>query len=656
MDKSYRELFFCEAEEYLSQINGHLVSLEKNSSDQDAINEIFRLMHTLKGMAATMGFNDLADFSHKIEDFFDSLRYGKQAMTGDIMDTVFACIDAFSTMVDELRAEKKSTINVKEYIKKINDIVINVAHDEEPAAHAAQTITQEPISLSLNELQQIDSMREEEDEVYEIYIRLSPECAMKEARMFLIMTRLKAMGRIFKTEPSEEEIKVGTSQEIFKAVFLTKENDKIVQEELLRVLEVERVVVKSIQETENISLDASGKNKTGVTKKKANYLKKIQSMRIPVVRLDKIMNLMGELSIAKSRLVQVTQAKDYGALEEIVFGMDRLVSFLQDEVLQMRLLPVSHVLDALPRVVRDVVRKIEPKKEIELDIQGSEIELDRVILDEIGDPLLHLVRNAIDHGIEDPQTRKSLGKNPKGRILIKVSREKGHVIIEIKDDGKGINCADLIKKAVKKGLISEQEAVNVDNKQILAILSMPGFSTASEISDISGRGVGMDVVKTKIDSLGGRIDFESQLGQGSTFYLTLPLTLAIIKAMLVQVGNEIFAIPLMNIRESVKIAETQIKTISGKEVIQVREDVLSLVRLDKELNVVSTSNPRDLLSVIIVEGRADQMGLVVDKIIGEQDVVVKPLGVMVKKVKGVAGATILGDGRVALILDVINLK
>jgi two-component system chemotaxis sensor kinase CheA len=390
------------------------------------------------------------------------------------------------------------------------------------------------------------------------------------------------------------------------------------------------------------------------------YIKKIQSMRIPVERLDKIMNLMGELAIAKIRLVQVVQVYKIEALEEVSFALDRLISALQDEVMQTRLLPVAYILDAFPRVVRDLSHK--QNKEVDFEILGSEIELDRMVLDEISDPLLHLVRNAIDHGIETAEERKSEKKNPRGKIAIKVSRQRGQIFIEVIDDGKGIDFVAVRKVAIEKRLITDEEAAAIDDKKILDLITLPGFSTSQVVTDISGRGVGLDVVKSKIEALGGRVDFESKKNIGSRFILTLPLTLAIIKAMLVKVEEEIFAIPLMNIRETIKIKAQELKYLQNFEVVKVRDEVIPIIRLNKELGIVVSKAAKDKdqsdgrISLVIVEYGKKALGLVVSQVLGEQDIAVKPLGSLVKRTKGIAGATILGDGRVALILDIMSLR
>ena len=649
MDKSYWELFFGESGEYLSKINQSLVALEKDPSDTAAINEIFRLMHTLKGMAATMGFDDLADFAHKIEDIFDNIRSGRSSVTSSLMDIIFSCVDAIGIMVEELHDKKKSSIVVSEYINKLEDFMSKEEHaeggDNVPSA-VTKPDTAVNIDITPQEKVSMESALNDGFDILRLDIHLVKDCPMKEARAFLIIIRVKQIGKIIEAVPCEEDLKEGKFDLSFTIIFATKEGIKVVKDELNRVLEIERIDVEEFSYS-------SAENKT-TSKPGISYLKKIQSMRIPVERLDKIMNFMGELSIAKSRLMQTVQSRDLVNIEETAFIIDRLVSALQDETLQMRLLPISYILDVFPRIVRDFVRK--SNKDVNLIIIGSEIELDRVILDELGDPLMHIVRNAIDHGIEDVDERKKIGKDPKAELLIKVSRQKGHVIIEVSDDGRGIDFEELKRKAVEKGITVENELSDMDEKDALDIMATPGFSTSEEITDISGRGVGLDVVRTKLDALGGRIDFETETGKGTKFFLTLPLTLAIIKAMLISAGDDIFAVPLMNIRESVKIDADTVKTIQNREVIKVRDEIIPLIRLDKKLGVHYEKKYSPRLSVVIVEGRIKSLGLLVDKIVGEQDIVVKPLGSMIRKVKGIAGATILGDGKVALILDVVNIS
>jgi two-component system chemotaxis sensor kinase CheA len=473
---------------------------------------------------------------------------------------------------------------------------------------------------------------------------------MKGARAFLIITNLERLSQILKSIPTLEDLKAGKFNFSFTVILITKERLEVIREELLNISEVDDADVEIIE-----ILQA----RTTVAEQAAPSLKKIESIRIPVERLDKIMNLMGELTIAKTRLMQVIQTYRIDPLEEVAFMLDRLSSSLQDEIMQTRLLPVAYILDTFPRVVRDLART--RNKEVDLEITGGEIELDRVVLNEIGDPLVHLIRNAIDHGIESPQQRQALHKSPHGKLAIKVSRQKGQILIEVIDDGKGVDFSAVRRAALNKGLISQEEAQTMDNKKVLDLISLPGFSTAEKITEISGRGVGLDVVRSKMDTLGGRLDFETKPGEGSRFILTLPLTLAIIKAMLVKVVNEIFAIPLMSIRETIKLKEDEVKMLQNFEVIRVREEVIPIIRLEKELGIPPSEEPEKeklngRISVVIVEYGQKSIGLTVSQVLGEQDIVVKPLGSLMKRIKGIAGATILGDGRVALILDILSLR
>ena len=354
----------------------------------------------------------------------------------------------------------------------------------------------------------------------------------------------------------------------------------------------------------------------------------------------------------------MVQSLKFAPLDEISTTLARLTSTLQDEIMQTRLLPASYILDAFNRVVRDLSKK--KNKEVDLEIIGSEIELDRIVLDEIGDPMVHLLRNAIDHGIETPQERIAGGKNPRGKISITVSRQKGQIYIEVADDGKGIDVSGVRRIALERGLLTELEAANLDEKKLLELITLPGFSTAKEVSDVSGRGVGLDVVKIKIESLGGRVDFETKPRAGTRFLLTLPLTLAIIKAMLVRVQREMLAIPLMSIRETIKLRPEEIKRVQNFEVVKVRDEVIPILRMDRELgiarNAAGEEHTNELIPLVIIEYEKKALGLVVNKIVGEQDIVVKPLPSFVKRTKGIAGATILGDGRVALILDIMSLR
>lgn len=640
MQDSYREIFLSESQEYLSNMSKCLVKLEEEPSDQDSVNEIFRCLHTLKGMSATMGFEKLAQLSHQMEDLLDELRSKRRKVTPLAIDNLFEGVDLLEQLVKEIKLNQESTLDISVYLKDLKKIFS--APDEAPIDQR-----QPRLEFSSDELSRLSEAKAEGLNLYRIAVALSKECAMKEARAFLLMTNLKQIGTVMKTFPPADDLKAGRFGLSFTLILATHETQEVVREELLHTSDVD--------EAEVAVMELKGQQAQRTTAA-PSYVKKIQSMRIPVKRLDKIMNLMGELAIAKIQLLQFSQSARLDTLDKIAFAVDRLTSSLQDEIMQTRLLPIAYILDTFPRLVRDLSRKQD--KEIDLEIIGSDIELDRVVLDEIGDPLVHLVRNAVDHGIESPGERKELKKNPRGKILIKVLRQKGQISIEVVDDGRGVDFQLVSRLALKKALITAEEAARIDDNKLLEILTLPGFSTSQEITDVSGRGVGLDVVKAKSEALGGRLDFETKLGFGSRFVLTLPLTLAIIKAMLVKVAGEIFAVPLMSIRETVILKEDEFKIIQNYEVIRVRDEIIPVIRLDRELGIPDKSlkSKDSRVCLVIVEYGSQSLALTVSQVIGEQDIVVKPLGSLVKKTKGIAGATILGDGRVALILDIMSLK
>ena len=651
MQDSYREIFLSESQEYLKNISNCLVKLENKPDDLGSLNEIFRCTHTLKGMSATMGFEKIAQLSHLMEDLLDELRSQKRAVTSNIIDSLLSSTDILEQLIQDVRLKQDSKIDISSYLESLKKFL------SEEAVPPEEKITLSDIDgIGLNETEQnrFKQAREKGLNVFKLKILIARNCAMKEARAFLLLTHLKRMGEVIQSVPGLEDLKKEQQMEqpFISAIFSTKEDREAVRRGLLNLSEIEEVIIAA---AEIPPLEAKAKPQP---QEPSAYIKKIQSMRIPVQRLDRIMNLMGELTIAKIQLVEMVQSLKFAPLDEISTTLARLTSTLQDEIMQTRLLPASYILDAFNRVVRDLSKK--KNKEVDLEIIGSEIELDRIVLDEIGDPMVHLLRNAIDHGIETPQERIAGGKNPRGKISITVSRQKGQIYIEVADDGKGIDVSGVRRIALERGLLTELEAANLDEKKLLELITLPGFSTAKEVSDVSGRGVGLDVVKIKIESLGGRVDFETKPRAGTRFLLTLPLTLAIIKAMLVRVQREMLAIPLMSIRETIKLRPEEIKRVQNFEVVKVRDEVIPILRMDRELgiarNAAGEEHTNELIPLVIIEYEKKALGLVVNKIVGEQDIVVKPLPSFVKRTKGIAGATILGDGRVALILDIMSLR
>lgn len=655
MQDSYREIFLSESQDYLKSISTCLVRLEANALDLESMQEIFRCTHTLKGMSATMGYEKIAQLSHQMENLLDELRSQKREVTSEIINTLFACVDILEQSIQDIRLKRGSKIDISFCLLELQKFL-----NPEPAAQEKTAGPADKIELSESGLAKTKEAKEKGLALFQIKVLIAENCLMKEARAFLIITHLQKLGEIIQANPAITELKQGRFEQTFTVMLASRQTKETIHKDIFTISEVEAVSIASEGQQEKSTQASRSQNQPsphGQGNEPA-YIKRIQSMRIPVQRLDRIMNLIGELTIAKIQLVQLVQSSKIKPLEEISLTLDRLTSTLQNEMMHTRLLPASYILDSFNRVIRDLSKK--QNKEVDLEITGSEIELDRIVLDEIGDPLIHLLRNAIDHGIEGPGERAAKGKNPKGKITIKVARQKGQISIEVSDDGKGVDISRVREKALEKGLISESEAETFDEKKALEIIMLPGFSTAKEITEISGRGVGLDVVKIKMESLGGRLDFETKPGAGTRFFLTLPLTLAIIKAMLVKVQQEIFAVPLMSIRETIKIRREEIKLVQNFEVVKVRDEIIPILRMDKELNLPIPSAEAGYgsegIPLVIIEYEKKALGLMVNKIVGDQDIVVKPLPALVKKTKGIAGATILGDGRVALILDIMSLR
>jgi len=473
MQDSYRELFLSESQEYITNINNCLVKLEEDPSDKNSINEIFRCVHTLKGMSATMGFDKLSTLAHEMEDLLDELRNQRRKMTSETVDLLFQSVDVLAQLFEEIKANKESTIdiepvlnNLKDFLSPTSEMVnLSRAQPAKPATAKA--------SFSAEELAHIMEFKKRFANIFNIHIILVRDCAMKEARAFLILTNLRRMGEIVVSHPDELALKQGAFELDFEVTLATNEQQQLLQQELNTLSDIEHITITPVEvESKAEKGVQTATEQPGYPKPSGvaapAYIKKIQNMRIPVERLDKIMNLMGELAIAKIRLLQIVQAYKIEPLEEVSFGLDRLISALQDEVMQTRLLPVAYILDAFPRVVRDVARK--QGKDVELLITGGDIELDRIVLDEISDPLLHLVRNAVDHGIENPEARVKANKPPKGKLFISVSRQKGQICIEVGDDGKGVDIEAVKRTALERGLISEAEVASLMIRRYLTLL------------------------------------------------------------------------------------------------------------------------------------------------------------------------------------------
>ncbi len=672
----YMDMFLDESREHLQSLNDGLLSLESNPEEIDVLNEIFRNAHTLKGMSATMGYTKTAELTHDMENLLDMLRKKQLKVSGDIIDVLFKCIDSLTEMIENIgNGESEDLVDVSGLIASVNAI----AKGETSPAAAAATSKAEPataaaspggIELSDTDKEIIKVAKDGGMLAFSVHVELVASCLLKSARSYMVMNALDELGDVIKSVPPAEDLEQEKFDHSFDVVVVTASEKKAIEEAVTSISEIEKADVQEIavetspkEEPKSAAPEApkaaqknteSPKAEPDKCDKKAAAHKKNhagQSVRVDIEKLDTLMNLMGELVINKVRLEQIGMTRRLPELIETLEQMDRVTTDLQSVVMKVRMVPVSSVFNRFPRMVRDLAKELD--KEINLTIEGEETELDRTVIDEIGDPLMHLLRNSLDHGVEHPEDRAAKGKPRVGEVGLIARHEGNNVVIMVTDDGKGIDANVIRRKAVEKGMISQEEADNLDDADAVRLIFLPGFSTAEKITDVSGRGVGMDVVRSKIEALGGHVDVETQMDQGSVFKIKLPLTLAIIQALMVRVQEEMYAVPLGSIDSTINITSEDIKTVKNKEVIVLRGQIIPIIRLGEVLNVPKTDDTeKDDIFVVVVHIGDRKAGIVVDDLIGQQEIVIKTLGKLLVGLKVISGATVLGDGRVAMILDV----
>ncbi|MDQ0214281.1 two-component system chemotaxis sensor kinase CheA [Oikeobacillus pervagus] len=682
----YLDVFIDESKEHLQSVNEHLLELEKNPENLDIVNEIFRSAHTLKGMSATMGYEDLANLTHKMENVLDGIRNHKIQVTVELLDVVFASVDDLEAMVLDIAAGGDGKRNVTEIVQKLQKIEKGESLESDPSQEVAAAVAEESVSTNQQydefELTVIQQSTEQGFSCYEMTVRLRSDCLLKAARVYMIFEVLEKCGEVIKSTPSVEQLEDEQFDDSFMVTIVTKEPKEDIEKKVMKVSEVESVVgteisaeflrKKSVEKEEKIAKDQDHVQKNNATTSQTSQNKKKQTtsstakksskkqqvvsnktIRVNIERLDILMNLFEELVIDRGRLEQISTDLNHPELNETVERMSRISGDLQNIILNMRMVPVETVFNRFPRMVRKLARDLN--KQINLEIVGAETELDRTVIDEIGDPLVHLIRNALDHGIETPEVRKANGKPEEGTVVLKAYHSGNHVFIEIEDDGAGINREKVLHKALSKGVVSEEVAETLTDKQVYELILASGFSTAEKVSDVSGRGVGLDVVKTTIESLGGSITIDSVEGTGSIFSIQLPLTLSIISVMLVEVEKEKYAIPLSSIIETAIVKKEDILNAHNQKVIDFRGKVVPLVFLEEVFEVPNENEEDDFYSIVVVRKGDKMAGLVVDSFIGQQEVVLKSLGDYLTNVFAISGATILGDGQVALIVDCNSL-
>ena len=698
MDVSqYLEIFIDESEEHLQTLSDCIMVLEKEPDNKDTINEVFRAAHSLKGMAGTMGFKRMQHLTHDMENVFQEVRSDHIKVTSGMIDLLFKCLDALEGYVDNIKSTSdEGTEDNEVIIKELNDFIAKTEGAEEtgntetseakeaaPESTQEEKAGQEKIELTNDEKKAIREAESNGQHIYVMTVHIQKDCLLKAARAFLVFKAVEDFGQILVYRPSSQDIEDEKFEFEFSFFLASEESEEKIVAAAKAVSEIEKVDAEEIHLDEYVkeaeaqeeqqakeataeqkeapaeAPKAAEKKAPAANAKKQTNAKPVtgRTVRVDIEKLDALMNQVSELIIAKNSLVSISSNErgEYQnqSFHEQIEYLERITTNLHESVMKVRMVPIESVVNKFPRMIRDLSRKLG--KKMELYMTGEDTELDRTVVDQIGDPLQHLLRNSADHGLEDNATRVERGKPEVGSIFLKAFQEGNNVIIEVGDDGNGIDVAAVRDKAVERGVITAEQAENMSQKEIINILFLPSFSMAKKITDISGRGVGLDVVKSNIEALGGDVEVRTQLGEGTTFIVRLPLTLAIIQALMVEIRDEKYAIALGSISNIESIPVNEIKYVQAQEVIHLRGAVIPLIRLDQVLDMEEKQEEPENLTVVIVKKGDSLAGLVVDNLIGQQEIVIKSLGKYINNNKIISGATILGDGEVALILDVNTL-
>ena len=701
MDVSqYLEIFIDETKEHLQTLSDQLMILEQEPENMDTINEIFRAAHSLKGMAGTMGYKRMQRLTHDMENVFQEVRSGNMTVKSELVDVLFRGLDALeSYLANILETADEGTEDNDEIINTLNSIADAATgkSSESPSDNAAPAAQEGSVpeggakygSIHITDFEKntFEKAKAQNQNIFGVTVYLQESCILKAARAFLVFKALEELGEVIKAVPDVQDIEDEKFDMDFSLVYFTKESLEKVKAAVENVSEVKEAIVgpfevildapeaeakpepepvkeepKEAEKPKPAAQPAAAKAaakpaeaaQPAAAKKSTAKPAVGRTVRVDIEKLDVLMNLVSELIIAKNGLVSINSTEEDtkrdAAFNEQIEYLESVTTSLHESVMKVRMVPIENVVNRFPRMIRDLSKKLN--KKMELHMTGEETELDRTVIDEIGDPLQHLLRNSADHGLEDNDERIALGKEEVGNIYLDAYQDGNNVNIEVRDDGAGINVDKVRNKAIEKGTITAEQAENMTDKEIIDLLFRPSFSTAEKITDVSGRGVGLDVVKTKIEGLGGNIECKSVMGEGSSFIIRLPLTLAIIQALMVELGTEKYAIPLGSIETIEDVLVTDIKYVQTKEVINLRGTVIPLIRLDQILDIEASGNETESLTVVIVKKSNKLAGLVVDNLIGQQEIVIKSIGSYINCSKMIGGATILGDGEIALILEV----
>ena len=697
MDVSqYLEIFIDETKEHLQNLNDLLLVLEKEPEDKATINEIFRAAHSLKGMAGTMGYKRMQNLTHNMENVFSEIRNDKMKVTASLIDTLFQCLDALESYLNNIQeTSDEGTEDNEAIIKLLNEFLAtegNMTTEAQPAPTAqpeqaapaagseSGNAKYKDVQLADFEQHAINEAKKKGMNAYGFTVYLDPNCILKAARAFLVFKGIEEVGEVIKSEPSTQDIEDEKFDLDFSVFVVSNESYDKVLNVIKNVSEVKDVVGGELEE---VSTEAPVQTSAAAAQNEVSTAKEAQapakadekrsvaapaksgkavanrSVRVDIDKLDTLMNLVSELIIAKNGLVSINNSTSENTVSgrqnfnEQIEYLERVTTSLHESVMNVRMVPIETVVNRFPRMIRDLSKKLD--KKMELYMTGEETELDRTVIDEIGDPLMHLLRNSADHGLEHADVRAQRGKPEVGTIFLNAYQDGNNVVIEVGDDGNGIDVENVRKKAIEKGTITPEQAEVMTDKDIIDLLFRPSFSTSEKITDVSGRGVGLDVVKSKIEALGGDVEVKTKLGEGSTFIVRLPLTLAIIQALMVKLGDEQYAISLGSIETLEDITKSDIKYVNSKEVIHLRDKVIPIIRLGKLLDVESSNEDSENMTVVIVRKGDKRAGIVVDSLIGQMEIVIKSLGSYINVNKMISGATILGDGDIALIIDANTL-
>jgi len=683
-------VFMEELDEKIQVISDNLLLMEKEGESPEVMQEVFRAAHTIKGSSAVMGYEKMSALTHEIENLFDRLRQGTLSVSEPLIDILFEALDTLHALRDEITGggDEVDTTPVVNMIREIQEDDGDPEERDTPEGQPeesgkerqAEGIT--ALDIALPPLEEVDESVISEAEIkgyraYWITVVLNAQTQMKEVRAFLVFETLQQAGEIIKSDPPAEDVQEGKFDQHFTVVLLSREDADYIANLVRSVAEVEDTLVQQIQlsgeqtkakpgakKDSQESTSPGGEPPASTAEKDQEKIQSNQkkasaskTVRVDVQKLDSLMNLVGELVIDRTRLERFAEIFEnrFGSddlaenIMEISSHLGQVTTDLQDEIMKARMLPVSNVFNRLPRMVRDIAHKMN--KEVNFIIEGKETELDRNVIEVIGDPLIHLLRNAIDHGIEPPDEREKAGKPRAGRVELKASYVESHIVITLQDDGKGIDPEKIRSKIVNKGLVTQEQAERLKTSEVLDYIFAPGFSTAENVNDISGRGVGMDIVRSQIEQINGSVEFSSSPGKGTMFTIKLPLTLAIIRALMVTLGEHTYAFPLTHIVETLAIDRHEIRMVRHNEVVVVRGSILPLVRLSTIFNQQADSDETGRLYVVVLGSGDKKVGVVVDKLLGEQEIVIKSLGSFLGQINNISGATILGDGKVALIVD-----